>query len=1021
MIRFVVKNPLFVNMVTVFVIVLGIFLGSKLNREVFPSIDFGFVIISTSYPGATPEVVEKTITTPIEDAVANVSGIKSIESTSAEGASRITIQAESDIEGYELDRFMDDIKTEVDKVTDLPEDAKDPTVTKRRPQFPVATVVIGGDVPEETLRATAQNLQDEIEIINGVSTVTLTGYRDREMHVYVDPRRMEAADVSLTAIADAIRKRNVNLPAGSVDVGTKEIMVRTTGETETAEDIGGVIVSSGKAGVVYVRDVAMVVESFVKESSIGRLDGSRSVNLSVTKNEDGDVVKIVDDIKKLIDEKQSIIPKGATLKLVDDHAKYVERRQNTLLNDGMMGLILVVLVIFLFLGFQFSIWSAMSIPLSFLGTMIYMYLAGITMNLLSMFALILALGEIADNAIVVTENFFRYREMGYSNFDASTIGTREVAIPVIASKVTNIAAYIPLLFLGGIFGKFLKAIPVVVIVAFVISGIQAFLILPSNLNQFIKTSVADTKDDFRSWWVPMREGFGRLLEVTLKRRYLVFVIINIVSVITLIIGMMTLHFVLRGKGLEESFSISAANPVDTNLSETDRIMKKIEAIVAADIPKDEVSSVTTSAGVRSGRRFSESGSYVGSLTVELTEHGYTDIGAEKIVEGLRGKTALIPGPTYITYDVAQEGPPTGSAVSVEIKGDDYKILESIADEVTAELKKMRGVTSISSNYRKGKQEITIDIDEYAAKRLGLSASFVGNELRYALSGADAGTIYRGSDDIDITVEFAEPFQTPVSITNLTVPTSSGNRVPVSGIATISREAGLLNIYHSDRKRTITISADVVRGETTSPEVNKALMEKLGTSSKLHSGYTFNYSGEYEDTQESSKNLIQSFIIALSIIYGALMILYRSTWQPFVIMMAIPYAFVGVIFGLFIMGIDLSMNAAIGIIALMGVVVNDTTLLVDFINRAKSQGASTYEAVVESRKVRLRPIVLTTLTTLLGVLPMAFGLGGDEPYLAPMAITMFWGVLFSTLLSLFLVPCLYMIIDDIQQKFFKKKA
>ncbi len=545
MIRFIVKNPLLVNMITIFTMVLGVFFASRLNREVYPSVDFGFVIITTTYPGAAPEVIEKTITTPIEAAIAGVSGIKSMESTSSEGVSMITVEADSSIEGYELDQFMDDLKAQVDTVTDLPEDSKTPILTKRRPQFPVATVAVGGHVPEETLRSTAKTLQDELQVINGVATVDLTGYRDREVHVYVDPLRVEAAGLSLTSIADAIKKRNVDLPAGSVDVGPKEIMVRTTGETETAEDVGNVIVASGAKGVVYVRDVATVVDSFVKETVIGRLDGSRSINLRVTKNEDGDIIKIVEDIKALIQEEQSNIPKGTTLKLVQDNSKYVQRRQNTLLSDGMMGLFLVVLVIFLFLGFQYSIWSAMSIPVSFLGTMIYMYFAGITMNLLSMFALILSLGEVADNAIVVTENYFRYREMGYSNFDASTIGTKEVAIPVIASKATNIAAYIPLLFLGGIFGKFLKAIPEVVVVAFLISGIQAFLMLPSNLNQFVKTTVSETKDDFRSWWPPVREAFGRLLEATLKRRYLVFIIINIIALITLVIGMFSLHFVLE--------------------------------------------------------------------------------------------------------------------------------------------------------------------------------------------------------------------------------------------------------------------------------------------------------------------------------------------------------------------------------------------------------------------------------------------------------------------------------------------
>jgi multidrug efflux pump subunit AcrB len=656
----------------------------------------------------------------------------------------------------------------------------------------------------------------------------------------------------------------------------------------------------------------------------------------------------------------------------------------------------------------------MSIPFSFLATFIYMYFTGTTMNLFSMFGLLLALGEVADNAIVVTENYFRHRQLGQSTFDASVNGTQEIALPVIASKATNIAAFIPLLMMTGIQGRFLSTIPEITIVAFIISGLQAFFILPSNLNQFVKVSVAQTEDDFRRWYLRFRDFYGRMLGGALSRRYLIFIGLNVVAVATIILAVFTMRFVLRGQTLADKFTITVTNPIDTNLAQTDRIIKKVEAIVS-ELPKEDIAAVTTSVGRSSQRRSALSGTFTGSITIELTEHGYLKTGAEKLVAELYKETTLIPGPTSITYDIRREGPPTGAAVSVEIRGDDFNVLEGLADDIKNELAKLKGVTSIDTDFRRGKEEIRVDVNEYRAKKLGLSAAFVGGELRAALSGADAGNIYIGGDTINILVEYPEPFQTPLWVLNFTIPTTAEGRVPIRSVADISQGKGLFKIYHSERKRTITVTADVVRGENTSPEVNKALMEKFGTVSKTYPGYIFAYTGEYEDTQEAFKSMVQSFILALSIIYIVLMILFRSISQPFIIMLAIPFAFVGVVFGLFIMGIDLSLNAVIGVVALMGIVVNNSILLVDFVNRARERGADIYDAVIESGKTRLRPIILTSLTTLLGLAPMAFGLGGSEPYLAPMAISMFWGVLFSTLLTLFLVPCLYLIVEDIKKK------
>ena len=1012
--KFSVKNPVLVNMITIAAVLLGIVFTMKLNREVFPSISFGYVVIVTAYPGASPEEVENVVTTPFEDEIGDVDGIKKLESVSREGVSTIIIQAESDVEGARLDQLVNDLKNEIDKVADLPTDVEDPEYLKISAEFPVVTVAISGDAPEETLRAASERIKTKIELIEGVGTVDRFGYRDREMWVSVDPRRLEAANLTLSEVITAIKRRNLNIPGGTIDQGRKEILIRTIGETKDERDLEEVIVRSLPNGVVRLGDIAEISETFKKPEIIGRINGKPSINLMVSKKADGDVIDIVQEIKRIVQEEESLVPQGVEIVLVQDFAKYVDRRQGTLLGDGFLGLIFVVLAMFLMLGGWISFWAAISIPFTFLITLIAMYFAGMTMNLLSMFGLIIALGEVADNAIVISENYFRYRELGYSTEDAAITGTREVALPVAASKMTNIASFLPFLFTIGIVGKFLRVIPEVAITCFLVSWFQAFFILPSNLNQFVKHEVKTAKKEFRGWFVAVRDYYGKILRYCLNYRYRIFFGLVAVAVATIVFALVTMEFVWAGKARTENFMIDVYNPVNTNLAETDRVMKEMEKRVM-ETPPEELDSLVTNVGSVEGETGPQFGTYLGQIYVEYTEFGYTERDSEESMNALRETVALIPGPTSVSLWSHQGGPPTGKPVSVEIRGNDFTVLEKLADEVVGELETMKGVKDIDTNYRKGKDEIQIIVDEHKARSLGLDVAMIATEIRNAFFGGDAGNIRRGDEKINIIVKYNEHFRNSDYLMNFSVPNATGERIPVKSVAEILYGQGVFKIYHSERKRTITVTGDIVRGETTSSTVNKALIKKFGTASKVYPGYVYSYTGEFEDTQESIESMIQAFWLALGIIFVILAALYRSFLQPLIIMTAIPFAFVGVVFGLFIMGEELSLLAVIGVIALMGVVVNNSVLLIDFINRAREGGESLWDAVVDSGKIRLRPIILTSITTLVALFPLAFGIGGEEPYLAPMAISMFWGMLFSTMLTLFAVPCLYLIVEDIKDR------
>jgi multidrug efflux pump subunit AcrB len=568
--------------------------------------------------------------------------------------------------------------------------------------------------------------------------------------------------------------------------------------------------------------------------------------------------------------------------------------------------------------------------------------------------------------------------------------------------------------MSGIVGDFLRIIPEVLIICFIASWFQGFFILPSNLSQFVTFEIKSAQKEFRGWFDVVRDYYGRILAYCLRRRYPIFFgLISIVAV-TIVFALVTMEFVWTGKARAESFIINVYNPVNTNLAESDRVIKEVERRVL-DLPPEEINSLVTNVGIVEEETGPQFGTYLGEVYVEFSELGYTERDTEKSMNELREKLALIPGPTSFSVWAYKGGPPTGKPVSVEIRGNDFTVLEKLAGEVVGELETMRGVKDIETNYRKGKDEIRIIVDEHKAKTLGLDVATMANEIRNAFSGGNAGNIRRGDEKIDIVVKYSEHFKNPDYLFGFSVPNAQGERIPVKSVAETRYGQGVFKIYHSERKRTITITADVARDETTSSTVNKALIKKFGTVSNVHPGYVYDYTGEFEDTQESLVSMIQAFWLAIGIIFIILTAVYRSFLQPLIIMTAIPFGFVGVFFGLFIMGEKLSLLAVIGGIVLMGAVVNNSGHLIDFINRAREDGEPLWDAVVDSGKIQLRPIILTSITMLASLFPLAFGVGGEEPYLAPMAISMFWGMLFSTMLTLFAVPCLYLIVEDIRDR------
>jgi multidrug efflux pump subunit AcrB len=1025
--NFSVKNPIFANLITILVYVFGIMYATQLSREVFPSVDFGRIMITTTYSGASPEEVENLITKPIEDAVADVDGIDEITSQSTEGMSTIVIKAELGIEGTALDSMLNDVKNEVDKIkSDLPDDADDPECLKMEPEFSVISAGVYGDVSEEALRETADRLKDKFELIDGVSTVSISGYRDREFWVDVDPRKLEATNLTLSKIITAIKQRNLNIPGGTLEQKDEDLLIRAIGEVKTAEDIEKIVIVSRPEGVVRVGDIAKVSETYEEEETINRLNGKRSINLGITKKTGGDIIDIAEEVKKIVEEEKAYAPAGVAISTVMDQSKYVEKRQNTLLKNALLGMFLVVLLLYLFLDTRVALWAAQGIPFCFLVLFIFMYYYGITLNLLSMFAMLLVLGIVVDDAIVVGENIYRYYQMGHNIKDAAVMGTNEVIIPVLAAVLTNIASFIPLIFMTGMMGKFMVTIPIVVIVVFTASLLEAFFLLPSHLVEFgmskrpekVKSDKKLGSFSFWDWFEQTRNSYGRLLEKLVKRRYLVLSGLAGFMIITIVFGMLTLKVVFQEKSVAEQFTVTITMPVDSSLEETEKLADRVEEVIKKR-PADEIAAMITKVGGTSNRFITRTESYKAEIQVELTEHGYKEVGASDIINDLRKLTEDIPGAMSITFAEEAHGPSAGAAVEMEIRGEDFDTLRKLAGDVEAKLKSIKGVTDIDDDYDTGKEEIRFYFDDHKMGTLGLSVSSAASEIRSAFSGGDAGSIRRGDEKMSIIVKYEEGLNTLDHLRNLSISNSDGDRVPIKSVADIVFDKGLLKINHVDRDRSITVDANVIQGQTNSGTVNQELIKTFGTRSAEYAGYSFVYGGEFGDMQESLASLAKLLLVSILLVYIIMALLFRSYLQPLIVMTAVPFSFIGVVYGLFIMDLNLSITALIAVVALVGLVVNDAIVLVDFINHSREEGMSAYDAVVASGKVRLRPIILTTVTTIGGLLSMALGFGGRESMLTPMAAVVVWGLLFSTTLTLLIVPCLYMIIEDIKNRFGKK--
>ncbi|MFC1751910.1 efflux RND transporter permease subunit [Thermoproteota archaeon] len=1031
-----IKNHLTVFVFVILIVFIGINAYLSMPREAAPDIEIPYIFVTTFYLGVSPTDMETLITNPIEKKLKGLNGVKEIQSISRDSVSSIFIEFYTDID---IDDALRKVKDKIDTVkAELPEDAEDPEVIEfNLSDFPMMVINVSGEYDLAKLKITAEKLQDKIETVSGVLEVTLSGGLEREIQILVDRYKLGKYSLSLNKISDAIKAENINIPGGTIDLGQSKYLVRVPGEFKSVEEINNVVIDAPDGHPIYLKDVALVRDYFKEKTTHARVNNIESVALSVQKRSGENVIRIANEIKALLEKEAPKLPKTTSISFHADQSEMIQEIVDELENSIMLGLILVVLVLFLFMGIRNSIFVATAIPLSMLIAFIILQTAGITLNMVVLFSLILALGMLVDNAIVIVENIYRFIEEGQPRIQAAMKATSEVAWPVIASTATTVAAFLPIAFMPGIPGKFMRYMPIGVISTISASLFVALIVNPVICSRFMKVTEKNHKKEHEGLFNKFKNFYGSILETALHYRRTTILLTLLTFVLTLALFALTnWQFEFFPKTTPDEVYINITGPEDATLENTNHIVTLIENMV---LNHPNIETVITTVGSAGGSHpligTSESPNS-GQIIIEFPDEKLRTESPFKTIEDLRKKVKLIPG-AKIELTTQEMGPPTGAQIGIKLVGDDYTILNQLAGKITSVLESVKGVVDISDDYVKGRPEIMIKINRDKAAMSEVSTSMIAGTVRTAIQGTKVSVFREGNEEYDITLRFPEKNRKSIQdVEELIIPGPEGKKIPLLELAEIKTCGGTGSIHHTNFDRVITIEASTMKGYL--PDERLRTISKQLSELSLPEGYYLQYVGESEMKNESASYLKKAFFLALLLITLILITQFNSIRLAFIIMISVVLSLIGIFFGLILFhrpfGIIMT---GIGTISLAGVIVNNAIVLIDYIQKLRKQGMGIHEAVVTAGKVRLRPVLLTAITTILGLVPMTFGISYNfklvfNNLFSPKIVTSlfsalefggqsneFWssmgsavtiGLAVGTVLTLIVVPVLYLSLE-----------
>ncbi|KPH64625.1 acriflavine resistance protein B [Pseudoalteromonas porphyrae] len=1023
MIAWFTKNHVAANLLLISIVFAGLFsLTTQIPLEVFPSFETDRISVSVSLRGSTPEDVEQGVTIRIEESVQDLEGIKQISSRSSEGSASVSIEVDS---GYDPRELLADIKSRVDAINTFPADAEKPVVALAQRKREVIAVTVSSDYGEKETREYAEQVRDQLLRLPSVTQVELSGVRDYELAIEVSQDTLRQYSLSLSDISRAISNSSTDISAGNLKTEGGDVLIRSKGQAYRKDEFARIAVKNQKDGtIIRLGDIATISDDFEETPVRTRFNGKQAAFIDVYRIGPQSAITVADEVKEYIEGQQNKLPQGFDLSYWDDDSELVKSRIATLTTNALQGGILVLALLTLFLRPAIAFWVFIGIPVSFMGAFLAMPLFGVTLNIMSLFGFILVLGIVVDDAIVTGENVYTHLKTAESGEQAAILGTQEVATPVTFGVLTTVAAFLPLAFIEGGRGALFAQIPVVVIPVLLFSLIESKFVLPAHLKYIKLRHEKGEPSKFDKFQQRFADGFELAILkyyqplLNLALRHKLATVSLFVGIFLIILTMITsgwTKFIFFPRIPSETVRVNLTLPTGTPFEVTNKYVidmsDKARQLQDKYRDKDSGESVILNILATTGGRGGASNS--GSVRFEITpaEKRDSDIGSRELASEWRELIGVIPGAESLTFraEIGRSSDP----IDVQLTATSLSTLQEVAEHVKTRLATYPTVFDIADSMSDGKEELQIELTEQGLA-LGLNRVDVSQQVRNSFFGAQAQRIQRGRDDVRVMVRLPiDERRSVADLKDILINTPTGGTVPLSHVATLVPGQSPSTINRIDRYRTLNVTADIEKNNTNMTVLQADLKVFLDELVQQYPGVSHSLEGEAKEQRESFGSLAWALVFVFFIIYGLLAIPFKSYLQPLIVMSVIPFGMIGAVVGHWIMGMDLTIMSLLGMLALIGVVVNDSLVLVDFINKKRSEGGELLEAVKMAGASRFRPVMLTSLTTFIGLMPLLFEKATQAQFLIPMAVSLGFGIIFATFITLLLVPVNYLLMERVQ--------
>lgn len=1021
-IEWMVKNPVAANILLLIIVFGGFWSATDLEQEVFPTVDLDLITVQVVYPGAGPSEVSDSLCVPLEEALNNLMGIEEMLCLAKENIALLTLTLQK---GEDLDERLQETRNAVNRILDFPPDIEVPTVSKGVHERRVLSLALSGKVDDPALYHVSRRVMEELSKVPAISRVTSSGLYAREMSIEVLPEVLNRQNLTLTQLAAIIRASSSDLPAGTLQTMEGSLLLRSLSKKTTAEEFGHIVVRSDASGSkVTLGELATIKERSIETEDFVLLDGKRSVFFNLYQKEGFSPKEAFSQVQTYLDSAQSDLPKELKLVLWEDRSEIFSQRFALLLKNGLMGLALVFVILALFLEIHLAFWVMLGIPISFAGSLLLMPIGGVSLNMISMMAFILVLGIVVDDAIVVGENVFQKIEEGMGRLDAAIVGAREMGPAVFFAVTTTCLAFAPLMFIDGVMGRFMFAVPVIIISVLAISLLEALYILPAHLAKKVKPAKSPiliwlerVRTGCDAWLSQITKGpYTRALRWTLKNKptSLSMALVSLMLSIALVVsGVLPMQFFPSIESDEVQFTaeLPAGYPGDKAKGLLHEIAQKGEALIVEADAKADNGVVSLEHTYIEFQSQSRGGSSQAIVKFRLKDGDTRNISVFELGRTWRASIGVIP--EVKTMSFKSRGMHFGDDISMAMTHSDNEILSKAIQETKDYLRGFSGVSDIADSEKEGKPELRFSL-RAEANNLGISPQSFANSLRAAFNGVKVGNLLKDKDSLEVYVRYPKSVRNnPENLESLRIPNSQGGQITLGEAAKLSFAVEPTSIRRENRDRVVVVTAKILDSVTAPDSITDEISETwIPDLLSRYPGLKIQKTGKGKDRAKSMSSLMFGFLGAQFFIYSLLAVFFKSYFQPLIVMAAIPFGMAGAAVGHLLLGYPLSFLSMFGVVGLSGVVVNDSLILLDAINRHPLKQTNLFQAVVEASQSRVRPILMTTVTTFFGLAPLLFETSRQAKFLVPMAISLGVGIVFATLITLFLIPLFFMI----QQKF-----